>query len=174
MSEMNNVYYEKLVDSFRMQEEVYLSDLIFPMQTPEFRIMSETFSSEANAEVQKLLIGIYGDDILKHIEFFKEYCIKNYIHPVEVLAMENDIVAFADDKAKNLTRQFAKVERIKIVAIDSEEFNIKKYNRFVLKGEKNLMFGIDKRFNFDDLGKYFTHLGNEFYKFVPVKNKIYM
>jgi hypothetical protein len=173
MSEMNNVYYEKIVDSFKMQEEVYLSDLIFPMQTPEFRIMAETFSSEANAEVQKLLIGIYGDDILKHLDFFKEYCIKNYIHPVEVLAMENEIVAFEDVRPINLTRQFARVKRIKILDINSDDFQISKFKRFILKGEKNLMFGIDKRFKFNDLGKYFAHLGSDFYEFVPQKSKIY-
>jgi 2-hydroxy-3-keto-5-methylthiopentenyl-1-phosphate phosphatase len=173
MSEMNNVYYEKLVDSFKMQEEVYLSDLIFPMQTPEFRIMSETFSNEANEELTNLLNKIYKLEILEYFDLFKEYCYDNYIHPVEVLAMKNDIRAFTDDKAKNLTRQFARTERITIVPIDSEEFSIKKYNRFILKGQKNIMFGIDKRFNFNDLGKYFAHLGSDFYEFVPQKSKIY-
>ena len=173
MSEMNNVYYEKLVYSFKMQEEVYLSDLIFPMQTPEFRIMVETFSSEAVAEVHRILFGIYQTELSNFMSLFIEYYIDNYIHPVEILALKNDIIAFADDKVKNLTRQFAKVERIKIIPIDSEEFSTKKYNRFILKGEKNLMFGIDKRFKFNDLGKYFAHLGSDFYEFVPQKSKIY-
>jgi len=164
---IENIYFENIKKSFKMQEEVYLSDLIFPIQEPKYRTMSETFSKEAVAEVQKLLIGIYGDEILKNIDFFKEFCNDNYIHPVEVLALKTDIIAFEDVNPLNLTRQFARVKRIRIIDIDSEDFHIAKFKRYVLKANSKFMFAIDKRFKFNDLGKYFAHLGENFYEFAP-------
>lgn len=168
-----NIYYERIKYAFKMQEDVYLSDLIFPDATPEFRNMFDTFSAEAVIELGKLLAGIYKLEISHYLEFFKEYCIDNYIHPVEVLALKNDIIAFTDDKAKNLTRQFARLNRIKIIDMNSEEFDYRKFNRFVLAGGNKLMIGIDKRFKYNDLKKYFVHLGENFYEFKPQNVNIY-
>lgn len=171
-----NIYYERIKFAFKMQEDVYLSDLIFPDAVPEFRNMIETFSGEALIELAQLIERIYGKEIVDYLYLFQEYCKDNYIHPVEVLAMKNDIIAFTDDKAKNLTRQFARLNRIKIVDVYSEEFDLKKHNRFVLLNgddKPKILIGIDKRFNFDDLGKYFAHLGDKFCKFTPQKAKVY-
>lgn len=171
-----NIYYEKIKYAFKMQEDVYLSDLIFPDKSPEFRNMYNTFSDAANEELHRVLFSIYNTDLSNYVALFIEYCIYNYIHPVEVLAMKNDIIALTDDKAKNLTRQFARLNRIKIVDVYSEEFDLKKYNRFVLLNgddKPKILIGIDKRFNFDDLGKYFAHLGDNFCKFTPQKAKVY-
>jgi hypothetical protein len=170
-----NIYYERIKFAFKMQEDVYLSDLIFPDATPEFRNMFDNFSEVSKLEIQQFLYKIYNEDILGILDFFYEYCKDNYIHPVEVLAMKNDIIAFTDDKAKNLTRQFARLNRIKIVDVYSEEFDLKKHNRYVLLNgddKAKILIGIDKRFNFDDLGKYFAHLGDSFCKFTPQKLKI--
>lgn len=168
-----NIYYERIKHVFKMEEDVYLSDLIFPEKTPDYRNMFDTFSEEAKLEIQQFLYKIYNQDIIGILDFFYEYCKDNYIHPVEVLAMKNDIIAFTDDKAKNLTRQFARLKRIKIVDINSEEFDYRKFNRFILVGETNLMIGIDKRFKLNDLAKYFTHLGDKFYEFKPQNVNIY-
>lgn len=168
-----NIYYEKIKYAFKMQEDVYLSDLIFPEKTPDYRNMFDTFSEEAKLEIQQFLYKIYNQDILGILDFFYEYCKDNYIHPVEVLAMKNDIISLTDDKAKNLTRQFARLNRIKIVDINSEEFDYRKFNRFVLAEESNLMIGIDKRFKFNDMAKYFTHLLDKFYEFKPQNVNIY-
>lgn len=168
-----NIYYERIKHVFKMEEDVYLSDLIFPEKTPDYRNMFDTFSEEAKLEIQQFLYKIYNQDIIGILDFFYEYCKDNYIHPVEVLAMKNDIIAFTDDKAKNLTRQFARLKRIKIVDINSEEFDYRKFNRFILVGETNLMIGIDKRFKLNDLAKYFTHLGDKFYEFIPQNTKFY-
>lgn len=168
-----NIYYEKIKYAFKMQEDVYLSDLIFPEKTPDYRNMFDTFSEEAKLEIQQFLYKIYNQDILGILDFFYEYCKDNYIHPVEVLAMKNDIISLTDDKAKNLTRQFARLNRIKIVDINSEEFDYRKFNRFVLAGESNFLIGIDKRFKFNDMAKYFTHLLDKFYEFKPQNVNIY-
>lgn len=168
-----NIYYEKIKYAFKMQEDVYLSDLIFPEKTPDYRNMFDTFSEEAKLEIQQFLYKIYNKDILGILDFFYEYCKDNYIHPVEVLAMKNDIISLTDDKAKNLTRQFARLNRIKIVDINSEEFDYRKFNRFVLAGESNFLIGIDKRFKFNDMAKYFTHLLDKFYEFKPQNVNIY-
>lgn len=168
-----NIYYERIKYAFKMQEDVYLSDLIFPEKTPDYRNMFDTFSEEAKLEIQQFLYKIYNQDILGILDFFYEYCKDNYIHPVEVLAMKNDIISLTDDKAKNLTRQFARLNRIKIVDINSEEFDYRKFNRFVLAGESNFLIGIDKRFKFNDMAKYFTHLLDKFYEFKPQNVNIY-
>lgn len=168
-----NIYYEKIKYAFKMQEDVYLSDLIFPEKTPDYRNMFDTFSEEAKLEIQQFLYKIYNQDILGILDFFYEYCKDNYIHPLEVLAMKNDIISLTDDKAKNLTRQFARLNRIKIVDINSEEFDYRKFNRFVLAGESNFLIGIDKRFKFNDMAKYFTHLLDKFYEFKPQNVNIY-
>lgn len=170
-----NIYYEKIKYAFKMQEDVYLSDLIFPDATPEFRIMFDTFSEEAKSEIQQFIYKIYNQDILGILDFFYEYCKDNYIHPVEVLALKDDIIAFTDDKAKNLTRQFARLNRIKIVDVASEDFDYRKFNRFhLINGSERLMIGIDKRFKYNDLKKYFIHLGQNFYEFNPNNPNIYV
>lgn len=168
-----NIYYERIKHVFKMEEDVYLSDLIFPEKTPDYRNMFDTFSEEAKLEIQQFLYKIYNQDIIGILDFFYEYCKDNYIHPVEVLAMKNDIISLTDDKAKNLTRQFARLNRIKIVDINSEEFDYRKFNRFVLAGESNFLIGIDKRFKFNDMAKYFTHLLDKFYEFKPQNVNIY-
>lgn len=169
-----NIYFEKIKYAFKMQEDVYLSDLIFPDKTPEFRIMFKTFSAEAVNELAKLLAGIYESKLTDYLELFEEYCTRNYIHPVEVLAMIDDIIAFTDDKPRNLTRQFARLNRIKIIDMNSEDFDYRKFNRFVLiNGSERLMIGIDRRFKYNDLKKYFIHLGQNFYEFKPQNVNIY-
>jgi hypothetical protein len=141
----------KILAKFRNDEEVFFSDL-FLGYTP----IRAYFRFNKIEDFIKL---IYNNDFIHGslwFNFFCDYLDKHQISPLEVEILQDEIIKFEDPRPENLTRQFARLERIKVVLPNSEEFNTKKYNTFriykLVDGEEKVAFdvGIDKRFKYEN------------------------
>lgn len=185
-----NSIIENLENLFFNYDTVYLSDIFNPYRRnkEKFIAFENNYSKQLKYEVIFLYDGevnlksfTYDNLELENLNLilenykkkFFDYLIDNKISFIEVMALKNDIIKFENDEIKHFLRQFARLERIEVIKIDSSSFDKKKFNRFTLFTEnKTLHLGIDKRFDYYNYKEYFSHLGDKFYPQVLKKYDI--
>lgn len=159
-------------------DKVYLSDIFNPYRRDKEKF--ENYENNYSKKLKSVIHFFYDTQVSLFTEFkdlqdknsireffknkFWDYLVENRISLIEVMALKNDIIKFEDDNIKYFLRQFAKLDRIEVVKIDSTDFDKRKHSRYELKSnDKKLYIGIDKRFNYDNLKEYFLHLEDNFY-----------
>jgi len=137
----------RIKNSWDNNEDFYLSDMIYPQRNQIHLSLHIAFSHRANGLMLSFLEDLYQVNFADYGSiwlFFNDYLKRNYIHPVEVLAMQDEIIKFTDSDIKNLTRQFARLERVKLIDNKSDDFNFKKHKLYKVG---ILTVGIDKIYN---------------------------
>ena len=181
-----NIIIENLENLFFNYDTVFLSDIFNPYRRnkEKFIAFENNYSKKLNNEISDFFDGeviinfnLEVEDFLNLKEFYKkkffDYLIDNKISFIEVMALKNDIIKFENGAIEHFLRQFARLDRIEVIKIDSSSFDKKKFNRFTLFTEnKTLHLGIDKRFDYYNYKEYFSHLGDKFYPQVLKKYDI--